>query len=342
MGKSLDDGGFKVTLHFEGMTDDAKDEDQVTFELDTSMAEVPIQTHPFFDTLKTRYAWDAAKEQFAETLPESSGQQTALSGSGKKPKKNPMFGVDNWLVVGAVFRKTSAARNIPSGILRGIGTVVEKPPGIEQFKISGAAKKRNWLKMAPKLKRKGNAVEITEEYISRPLHQRLTSEMEICMTDCMTTLTPAPKSNASAQTNASHSQQRSARDQNLHVGEPREAALPTLLLRRDPVSGAAHLPVRNRVGGFRLGYVRDKRRQLGRSVDRAARRVDVQKDGLHVSPVSRGFERLAYRLHIRRIEEQPLEEARPLHQGTVNGNNADSALDVEQFKGGLLRGIVLE
>jgi len=76
-----DDGGFKVTLHFEGMTDDAKDEDQVTFELDTSMAEDPIQTHPFFDTLKTRYAWDAAKEQFAETLPESSGEQTALSGT---------------------------------------------------------------------------------------------------------------------------------------------------------------------------------------------------------------------------------------------------------------------
>jgi len=142
-----DDGGFKVTLHFEGMTDDAKDEDQVTFELDTSMAEDPIQTPPFFDTLKTRYAWDAAKEQFAETLPESSGEQTALSGSGKKAKKNPLFGVDNWLVVGAVFRKTYAARNIPSGILRGIGTIVDKPPGIEQFKIDAPASMRNPLRV---------------------------------------------------------------------------------------------------------------------------------------------------------------------------------------------------
>ncbi len=42
---------------------------------------------------------------------------------------------------------------------------MDKPPGIEQFKIPGAAKKRNWLKMAPKIKRKGNAVEITEEYM---------------------------------------------------------------------------------------------------------------------------------------------------------------------------------
>ena len=162
-----DDGGFKVTLHFEGVTNEFTfdDAEKVTFELDTSMAEDPIQTHPIFDTLKTRYAWDAAKEQFAETLPESSGQQTALSGSGTKPKKNPLFGVDNWLVVGAVFRKTYAAKSIPSSILRGIGTIVDKPPGIEQFKIPGAAKKRTWLKMAPKIKRKGTAVEITEEYM---------------------------------------------------------------------------------------------------------------------------------------------------------------------------------
>ena len=67
------DGGFKVTLHFEGIADDAKDDDQVTFELDTSMAEDPIQTHPFFDTLKTRYAWDAAKEQFADCAAPSTG-----------------------------------------------------------------------------------------------------------------------------------------------------------------------------------------------------------------------------------------------------------------------------
>ena len=162
-----EDGTYKVTLHYEGVTPEFNpdDSDQVTFELDTSMAEDPIQTHPFFDTLKTRYSWDAAKEQFAETLPEQTGQQTALSGSGKKPKKNPMFGVENWLVVGAVFRKTYAARVIPTGILRGIGTIIDKPPGIEQFRIPAAAKKRNWLKLAPKIRRKGNAVEVTEEYM---------------------------------------------------------------------------------------------------------------------------------------------------------------------------------
>jgi len=160
-----DDGTFKAVLHFEGVTAQYADEDSVTFELDASMNEDPIQTHPFFDTLKVRYHWDAVKEQFSETLSQGGGQQTALSGGSQKTKKNPLFGVENWLVIGAVFRKTYAAKTIPSGLLRGIGTIVDKPPGIEQFKIPSAAKKRNWIKLAPKIKRKGNAVEITEEYM---------------------------------------------------------------------------------------------------------------------------------------------------------------------------------
>ena len=52
-------------------------------------------------------------------------------------------------------------------IERGIGTIVDKPPGIEQFKIPGAARKRNWLKMAPKIKRKGNAVEIADRVLAQ-------------------------------------------------------------------------------------------------------------------------------------------------------------------------------
>ena len=160
-----DEGTFKVVLHFEGVTLQFNEQDQVTFELDVSMNEDPIQTHPFFDTLKVRYHWDVVKEQFSETLPAAGGQQTALSGMTKKTKKNPLFGVEHWLVIGAVFRKTYAAKTIPATLLHGIGTIIDKPPGIEQFKIPSAAKKRNWLKMAPKIKRKGNAVEITEEYM---------------------------------------------------------------------------------------------------------------------------------------------------------------------------------
>ena len=131
-----------MTLHLEGIANEAPSDDQVTFELDTSKPKIPSRRIRVFDTLKTRNAWDAAKEQFAETLPESSAGQTALSGSGKKAKKNPLFGVDNWLVVGAVFARSTAAKTIPASILRGIGTIVDKPPGIEQFKIDAPASMR--------------------------------------------------------------------------------------------------------------------------------------------------------------------------------------------------------
>lgn len=159
-------GAPSQSSDFAGIANDQPDDDKVTFELDTSMAEDPIQTHPNFDALKTKYGWDGVKEQFAKMMPETSaGQPNALSGGGNKSKKNPLFGVEHWLVVGAVFRKTYSARTIPANLLKGIGTIVERPPGIEQFHIPAAAKKCNWLKLAPKIRRRGNAVEITEEYM---------------------------------------------------------------------------------------------------------------------------------------------------------------------------------
>lgn len=42
-----DDGTFKVVLHFEGVTAEYSNDDNVTFELDASMNEDPIQTHPY-------------------------------------------------------------------------------------------------------------------------------------------------------------------------------------------------------------------------------------------------------------------------------------------------------
>ena len=51
-----DDGGYKVTLHFEGIANEAPSDDQVTFELDTSMAEDPDPDAPVL-----RHAQDALR-----------------------------------------------------------------------------------------------------------------------------------------------------------------------------------------------------------------------------------------------------------------------------------------
>lgn len=140
-------------------------DDNTTFELDTSMAEERIETHPKFDELKKKYGWDVDTRAFSENLPNTKDTSSALSGQKKTTKKNPLFGTDSWLVVGVIFRKTYTRASIPSTLLKGIGSIVKKPSGIGQFNLPDSAKKRNWLKLSPKIVKKGNSVEITEEWM---------------------------------------------------------------------------------------------------------------------------------------------------------------------------------
>ena len=148
--RETENGGFEVSLTYEGLEDDPAD-DQADFELDVSMSDDPIQTHRDFKTLKETYGWDTAEERFPEKDPNQ--------------EPSPAYGVENYLAVGAVFRVTTTKRTIPGHVLKGIGTIVETPPGIAQFQIPNSDGRRNRLKCAPKIKRRGHAANITEEYL---------------------------------------------------------------------------------------------------------------------------------------------------------------------------------
>ena len=57
---------------------------------------------------------------------------------------------------------------MPSSIFHAIGTV-QSPPQIGKFNLPGLGQ-RNWLKLAPKVRMRGNTIEITMEYmLSGPL-----------------------------------------------------------------------------------------------------------------------------------------------------------------------------
>lgn len=161
-------GTWTLTLTYEGQAGEGdvsfEDDAALEVELDTSMSQDPIKSHPNFDTLKTKYGWDAGKEEFAETLPDASGSSTALSSSKKKARRNPLHGVDSYLVAGAVFRITYTSRNASADTLEGIGTVVERPPGWNLLGIP-LPKGRNWLKLAPKIARRGNASRVVVEWM---------------------------------------------------------------------------------------------------------------------------------------------------------------------------------
>lgn len=159
---------WKLVLTYEGMTSSEgvnfESSEAVEVEIDGSMSGDPIQSHPNFAVLKVKFGWNTAKEEFAETLPTTSGQQTALSGSKTKSRRNPLHGEDSYLAVGAVFRVTYTTRNPPNDVLEGIGTVVERPPGWGLLNIAHP-RGRNWLKLAPRVRLRGNAGSYAAEWM---------------------------------------------------------------------------------------------------------------------------------------------------------------------------------
>lgn len=158
-----------VTYDYEGISDENPpiENEEVTFEIDASMSEDPIETHPAFLTrLKDKYGWDENERRFSEFIQSAETSTFAGHALSGKPveRKNPLFGVDSWLSVGAVYRRSYASTTIPPGIFRGIGTIVPRPPDIGQFNLPDTGS-RDWLKMAPKVTKTGNAVRITEEWM---------------------------------------------------------------------------------------------------------------------------------------------------------------------------------
>lgn len=162
--KQSEEGGYEVTVHYEGLDGKEPADDQITFEFDISMSDDPIEAHPNFDTIAEKYGWDEVERSFPKFPPEQTSEGNAL-GKKSKAKKNPLYGTESYLAVGAVFRKTYAVRAIPAGLLHGIGGIVSRPPDIGQFRMPATGSKRNWLKLAPKIRRRGNSVEITEEWM---------------------------------------------------------------------------------------------------------------------------------------------------------------------------------
>jgi hypothetical protein len=134
------------------------------------MAEEAIKTHPKFEDLKKQFGWDESLNTFSEYLPSdtSSGGLSGGSQNGSARKKSKMYGVESWLVAGAIYRVTYASKTVPQSIFSGIGTV-QTPPSIGKFNLPNLGK-RNWLKLAPKVRMRGNSIEIALEYmLSGPL-----------------------------------------------------------------------------------------------------------------------------------------------------------------------------
>jgi len=157
-----EEGGYEVSITLEGLENEPN---QKVFEIDASMAEEPIKTHPQFEALKSQFGWDESLGTFSEYLPTDTSAGGLKSGAqnGSTRKKSKLYGVESWLVAGALYRVSYSATSVPSSIFYGVGTV-QTPPSIQKFNMPNLGK-RNWLKLAPKVRMRGNCIEITLEYM---------------------------------------------------------------------------------------------------------------------------------------------------------------------------------
>ena len=164
-GASAGISGSVVTVEFtyEGgsNTQPEQAESDYVVELDASMAEAPIEAHPQFAALKAKYGW--ADDKFPEFVKADAG--TALPGKTVDlAVTSPVYGVESWLVAGAVLRVSFSGRAVPSWVIKGIGQIVARPQGFSKLGIS-LPPKRNWLKLGPKITEQGNRYKIVCEFM---------------------------------------------------------------------------------------------------------------------------------------------------------------------------------
>ncbi|MEA3210986.1 MAG: hypothetical protein QOE70_4043 [Chthoniobacter sp.] len=160
------------TYTYEGIDPaEGEDESLITFELDITMEEVPIVAHPHIKEIEAKYGkFSVTRREFPRTLPAAAGTDDLSGGEKVDAKVNPLAGTDSYLVFGATFKKSYVRAFIPKSALRGIGSIISRPLGLAAFPLPTAAKHRKWLKVAPKITKRGNCVQIEENYIMSGRH----------------------------------------------------------------------------------------------------------------------------------------------------------------------------
>ena len=166
--RAYEGGWAKYTYDYEGVRADYDRAVRVkkTFELDVSLSEENIQTHPQFEFLKNKYGWDPNKKEFKDKPPDDKGNKLGDNATNKRTKRSKLVGVTDYLAAGAIYRVNYVLSKVPKSVLEGIGAIYgAEPPYTGEFGISLKIGKRTWLKMAPKVRNRGNCSEISEEYL---------------------------------------------------------------------------------------------------------------------------------------------------------------------------------
>jgi hypothetical protein len=148
-------GNWVCVFNYEKVVDSSDDDPEndigMVEELDFSMKQDPISSHPNFATLIKTYGWDSSEKQFNKTLPDGTTD-------------SPVYGTVDYLAFSCVYRQTQTLSEIPPEIFQNIGTLIEDPPFVN-LTDPAANDERTWLYLAPKITTRGNAFTVTQEWM---------------------------------------------------------------------------------------------------------------------------------------------------------------------------------
>ena len=183
MGEDGGKEGMIVTVTYEGIVDNNfAGIKNARVELDASYGEETLLSHPDWLDLKVlfdgEYDEESGQLRFSETLTDTDsvsrvqglstafGLSSTVNADGKMELKNPLFGEETYLTLGAIFRRTYAVSEIPGDILNKVGSVVDALP--DEFAAADLAS-RNWMQQPFKISRRGGAFVITDELLQSPI-----------------------------------------------------------------------------------------------------------------------------------------------------------------------------
>jgi hypothetical protein len=171
-----DVGGYDVNATIEGhQTPD--DANGVEYSLEGTTSDDPIESHPDYQDLLTIYGGTEGadgKAKWDKILPDGSDAQSfeyvvpgfesfthsSLEVAGTTSRRNPMHGVESYLVPGLTWTRKSVTRILHEGLIRSLGTI-DTPPG-HPPELSG---NRNWLKIRIRGTFRGNIWQIEESWL---------------------------------------------------------------------------------------------------------------------------------------------------------------------------------
>lgn len=164
-----EDGTFIITATYEGVLASVDgggnggintDRDpNAVYEWSPSFEQTSITKHPDIEYLLERYNGTVDEASDSVIWPK---ELTYDAGDGQsETRRNPMFGVTNYLSPGGIWSETKVQSSLPQDVFSSIGTVLQTdPPG----GIS-APYNRFWLVMPPEISEQGDQWKVTRRWM---------------------------------------------------------------------------------------------------------------------------------------------------------------------------------